>query len=117
MATAVADTGSIRKLLASSESRHEPPQKSSAILAAVLGRMRWGIRSPFSDSGSVGSTSTGEASSSCARRFEPWLLAFIVAEPREHGVPAINTDTEKHLVLAAVNLVECNAETTGPSVD
>lgn len=40
---------------------------------------------------------------------ELWLLAFVRDQLRQHNLLAINTDAEKYLVLAALNLVDCVA--------
>jgi hypothetical protein len=42
---------------------------------------------------------------------EPHLLAFAFGQLREHGLLGIETEVEKYLVLAAVNLVDCIAAT------
>lgn len=42
---------------------------------------------------------------------EPYLLAFVFGQLREHDLLGIRTDVEKYLVLAALNLVECIAAT------
>ena len=46
---------------------------------------------------------------------EPYLLAFIFGQLREHGLLRIRTDVEKYLVLGALNLVECIAATVQTS--
>lgn len=40
---------------------------------------------------------------------EPYLLAFVIDELRKQDWLQISSDTEKHLVLVAINLVECVA--------
>lgn len=42
---------------------------------------------------------------------EPYLLGCVHGKFREHGLTGIKTEAEKMLVLAALNLVECIAET------
>lgn len=42
---------------------------------------------------------------------EPYLLAFVFGQLGEHDLLGIRTDVEKYLVLGALNLVECIAET------
>jgi hypothetical protein len=42
---------------------------------------------------------------------EPQLLAFAFGQLREHGLLAIETEAQKYLVLAALNLVDCIAAT------
>jgi hypothetical protein len=42
---------------------------------------------------------------------EPHLLAFAFGQLREHGLLGIETEVEKYLVLAAVNLIDCIAAT------
>jgi hypothetical protein len=42
---------------------------------------------------------------------EPPLLAFAFGRLREHGLLAIETEAQKYLVLAALNLVDCIAAT------
>lgn len=42
---------------------------------------------------------------------EPYLLAFVFGQLKEHDLLGIRTDIEKYLVLGALNLVECIAET------
>ncbi len=42
---------------------------------------------------------------------EPYLLAFVFGQLREHDLLEIRTDVEKYLVLGALNLVECIAAT------
>ena len=42
---------------------------------------------------------------------EPYLLAFVFGQLKEHDLLAIRTDVEKYLVLGALNLVECIAAT------
>lgn len=42
---------------------------------------------------------------------EPYLLAFVFGQLREHDLLGIRADVEKYLVLGALNLVECIAET------
>lgn len=46
---------------------------------------------------------------------EPYLLAFVFGQLREHDLLAIRTDVEKYLVLGALNLVECIAATADTS--
>src|ERR1035437_685870 len=41
---------------------------------------------------------------------EQWLLAFVFGEQRANNVMQIETETERFVVLAAPNLVECIAE-------
>lgn len=47
---------------------------------------------------------------------EPYLLAFIYSQLRLHDMMVIRTDAEKYLVLAALNMVECIAETVSTDV-
>jgi hypothetical protein len=42
---------------------------------------------------------------------EPYLLAFVYGRLGEHDLLGVRTEAEKHLLLAALNLVECIAET------
>lgn len=42
---------------------------------------------------------------------EPYLLAFVFGQLREHDLLGIRTDVEKYLVLGALNLAECIAAT------
>ena len=45
---------------------------------------------------------------------EPFLLAYAYGHLNEHGLLAIDTEAQKYLMLAALNLVECIAETAPP---
>lgn len=42
---------------------------------------------------------------------EPYLLAFVYGRLGEHDLLGVRTEAEKHLMLAALNLVECIAST------
>ena len=42
---------------------------------------------------------------------EQQLLAYVFGKFREHSLLGIETETEKMLMLTALNLVECIAET------
>ncbi len=42
---------------------------------------------------------------------EKQILAYVFGKLREHGLLGIETEAEKMILLAAVNLVECIAET------
>lgn len=42
---------------------------------------------------------------------EPYLLAFVFGQLRDHDLLEIRNDVEKHLVLGALNMVECIAAT------
>jgi len=46
---------------------------------------------------------------------EPQLLAYVFGEFKESDLLGIKTEAEKMLMLAALNLVECIAETAPPS--
>lgn len=46
---------------------------------------------------------------------EKYLLAFVFGQLKEHDLLGIRTDIEKHLVLGALNLVECIAATVDTS--
>ena len=43
------------------------------------------------------------------------MLAYAVSKLSEHGLQAVNTETEKMITLAALNLVECIALTAPPT--
>ena len=43
----------------------------------------------------------------CEQMAEPHLLAFVFLRIMENGVFKVQTDADKHFVLAALNLVEC----------
>jgi hypothetical protein len=45
---------------------------------------------------------------------EPYLLAYAYGHLREHGLLKIDTEPQKYLVLAALNLVDCIADTAPP---
>ena len=45
---------------------------------------------------------------------EPQLLAYTYGHLNEHGLRTIDTEAQKYLMLAALNLVECIAETAPP---
>ena len=45
---------------------------------------------------------------------EPYLLAFAYGQLREHHLLAVETEAEKYLLLAALNLVDCIASTAQP---
>ena len=45
---------------------------------------------------------------------EIWLLAFVIDDLKTRGMISIQTDTEKFVVLAALNIVECIAEAVLP---
>lgn len=45
---------------------------------------------------------------------EPYLLAYVYAHLREHGWLTVDTEAQKYLVLAALNLVDCIADTAPP---
>ena len=45
---------------------------------------------------------------------EPHLLAYAYGHLNEHGLLTIDTEAQKYLMLAALNLVECIAETAPP---
>jgi hypothetical protein len=50
-------------------------------------------------------------SDAIANHPEQQLLAYVFGQFREHGLLGIETETEKMLMLTALNLVECIAET------
>ena len=54
---------------------------------------------------------TQATSDAIADHPEQQLLAYVYGKFREHGLLGIETETEKMLMLAALNLVECIAET------
>ena len=72
-------------------------------LARLTGRMRF-------IEGLTPEQQEQAVNSALADHSEPWMLAFAFGELREHGMLGIATDSEKYLVLAALNLVECAAE-------
>ena len=45
---------------------------------------------------------------------EPQLLAYTYGHLNEHGLRTIDTEAQEYLMLAALNLVECIAETAPP---
>lgn len=47
---------------------------------------------------------------------EQQMLAYVFGKFRDHGLLAIETETQKMLMLAALNLVECIAQ-TAPNVE
>jgi hypothetical protein len=48
---------------------------------------------------------------------ERYLLAFVWGTLRDHDLLGIRTDAQKHLVLAAFNLVECIASTASQAAE
>jgi hypothetical protein len=54
---------------------------------------------------------TQATSDAIADHPEQQLLAYVYGKFREHGLLGIKTETEKMLMLAALNLVECIADT------
>jgi hypothetical protein len=42
---------------------------------------------------------------------EPYLLAYAYGQLRENGLLTVDTEPQKYLVLAALNLVDCIADT------
>ena len=54
---------------------------------------------------------TGLSRQSLADHPEQQLLAYVFGKFKEHGLLGIETETEKMLMLAALNLVECIAQT------
>jgi hypothetical protein len=47
---------------------------------------------------------------------EPYLLAYAYGHLREHGLLTVDTEAQKYLMLAALNLVDCIADTAPPRV-
>ncbi len=72
-------------------------------LARITGKMRFleGLSSGQMDETVTASTSEHP---------EIWLLAFVIDDLKARGMIGIQTETEKFVMLAALNIVECIAE-------
>lgn len=55
---------------------------------------------------------TQAVSDAIADHPEQQMLAYVFGKFREHGLGGIETEAQKMLLLAALNLVECIAETS-----